>query len=296
MKPLVSVVTPTYKRPEKLPRAINSVLNQSYPNVEIIIVDDNNPDTEARKKTEEIMASYSDNPRVKYIQHEHNKNGSVARNTGAKNSSAKYIAFLDDDDEYLPEKITAQVQRLEDLPDEYAVCYTTVIFEKEDGSRSESSEVREGDLFFEALTRELSFQAGSNMLIRKSAFDEIGGFDETFKRSQDKEIVTRLLQHNKIAYAPVKGLLAHVYSDHSFVDPFKTTEYYVTKMQPFVDSLPQQMQKRYWKEINKQLFYYSIIRMRIAHALKLIITSKVSVSDAVNIVTSGFTRKYLNRK
>lgn len=296
MNPLVSVVTPTYKRPEKLPRAINSVLNQTYPNVEIIIVDDNNPDTEARRKTEEIMASYADNPRVKYIKHEHNKNGSAARNTGAKSSSAEYLAFLDDDDEFLPEKIAAQVQRLEVLPEEYAVCYTTVIFEKEDGTRSESSEVREGDLFFDALTRALSFQAGSNMLIRKTAFDEIGGFDETFKRSQDKEIVTRLLQYHKIAYAPVKGLLAHVYADHSFVDPFKTTDYYVSKMQPFVDTLTPDMQKKYWAEINRQLFYYSITRKRLGFALKLLFSSKVSVTDAVGIITKGFSRKYLNRK
>ena len=293
-KPLVSVIIPTYKRPEKLPRVISSVQNQTYPNIEIIIVDDNNPDTDARKHTEEIMASYADNPRVKYVKHEHNKNGSAARNTGARNSNAKYVAFLDDDDEFYPEKIEAQVKRLEELPDVFAVCYTTVVYEKEDGSISESEEKREGDLFFDALTRELSFQAGSNLFVRKDAFDSIGGFDETFKRSQDKEVVTRLLQKYKIAYAPVKGVHAHVYSDHSFVDPFQITEYYVCKMQPLVDTLPTKQQKEYKKVINRQLFYYSVVRMRWGYMLKLLLTCRVSLTTGLGIVVRGLKRKYLN--
>ena len=293
--PLVSVIIPTYKRPERLPRAIESVLSQTYTNVEAIIVDDNNPDTDARKLTEEIMAPYADNPRVRYIKHEKNKNGSAARNTGAKSSNAKYLAFLDDDDEFLPEKISAQVKRLEELDEEFAVCYTAVIFEKEDGSRSVSTETREGDLFFDALTRDLSFQAGSNLFIRKVAFDSIGGFDESFKRSQDKEVVTRLLQHYKIAYAPVEGLLAHIYSDHSFVDPFQTTEYYVTKMQPLVDTLDADLQKRYWKEINKQLFYYSIAWKRLGYGFRLLLGAKVSFCDAISIIIKGIRSKYLNK-
>ena len=122
-QPLVSIIIPTYKRPDTLDRAINSVLNQTYKNIEVIVVDDNNPDTEARSKTEHIMSVYADNPRVRYIKHEKNKNGSAARNTGARYSQAKYVAFLDDDDEFFPEKIEAQVKRLEELPDEYAVCY-----------------------------------------------------------------------------------------------------------------------------------------------------------------------------
>lgn len=292
---LVSVIIPTYKRPDSLDRAINSVLSQTYSNVEVIVVDDNNPDTDGRSLTEAIMSAFVDEPRVKYIKHEKNKNGSAARNTGVRNSNAKFVAFLDDDDEFYPEKIEAQVKRLEELPDEYAVCYTTVVYEKEDGSISESKETREGDLFFDALTRELSFQAGSNLFIRKDAFDSIGGFDESFKRSQDKEVVTRLLQKYKIAYAPVKGVHAHIYSDHSFVDPFQTTEYYVSKMQPFVDTLPTKQQKEYKKVINQQLFYYSVVRKRWGYMLKLLLTGRVSPVAGIAIIVRGIKRKYLKK-
>ena len=232
--PLVSVVIPTYKRPDSLDRAINSVLNQTYQNVEVIVVDDNNPDSEGRRLTESKMAPYLGNEKVKYIKHECNKNGSAARNTGARNSNANYLAFLDDDDEFYPEKIEAQVKRLEELPQEYAICYTAVAYEKENGVIRYSKENREGDLFFDALTRNLSFQAGSNLFVRKGAFDSIGGFDETFRRSQDKEIVTRLLKHYKIAYVPIMGVHAYVYEDHSFFNPLEITDYYVEKMKRLI--------------------------------------------------------------
>ena len=290
----VSVIIPTYKRPDTLDRAINSVLAQTYPYVEVIVVDDNNPDTEGRRLTEEKMAPYSDNPRVKYIKHEKNKNGSAARNTGAKASNAKYLAFLDDDDEFFPEKIDAQVKRLEELPIDYAVCYTYVVYEKENGQIRYSTECREGDLFFDALTRNLSFQAGSNLFIRKDAFDSIGGFDESFRRSQDKEVVTRLLKDYKIAFAPVKGVHAHVYEDHSFFNPLEITDYYVEKMQHFVDSLPINQKVSYYKEINKQRFYYAVTSKNNSKAMKLILSGKVSLLSAFRIIYNGIRRKYCN--
>ena len=76
--PLVSVIIPTYNRPDNLSRAIDSVLNQTYDNIEVIIVDDNNPNTEARVRTEEFMSQYEKNSHIKYIKHEKNKNASAA--------------------------------------------------------------------------------------------------------------------------------------------------------------------------------------------------------------------------
>ena len=69
-KPLVSVVIPTYNRPKYLQRCIDSVLDQSYPHIEIIVVDDNNPGTDARAETEKLMASYSQNEMITYLKHD----------------------------------------------------------------------------------------------------------------------------------------------------------------------------------------------------------------------------------
>ena len=92
-KPLVSVIIPTYSRPVFLKRCLDSVLNQTYPNIEVFVVDDNNPDTDARSETEKTMEAYKENPRVTYLKHEKNKNGSAARNTGWKASHGEYITF-----------------------------------------------------------------------------------------------------------------------------------------------------------------------------------------------------------
>lgn len=115
MYPLVSVIIPTYNRPTYLRRCLESVLNQTYKNIEIFVVDDNNPETEARIETEKIMNEYVNGKNVTYLKHNFNKNGSAARNTGWKHSSGKYITFLDDDDEIDESKIQKQVECLAKL-------------------------------------------------------------------------------------------------------------------------------------------------------------------------------------
>lgn len=98
---LVSVIIPTYKRPQMLGRAIDSVLSQNYENLEVVVVDDNTDDDEFRLETIRFMAKYASDSRVKYIKHRINQNGSSARNSGILHAKGEYIAFLDDDDFFL---------------------------------------------------------------------------------------------------------------------------------------------------------------------------------------------------
>lgn len=129
--PLVSIVIPTYKRNwSYLHRAVTSVLNQTYTNIEVIIVDDSPETYEQRadiiKKMEELAASES---RVRYFINEKNLGGSLARNRGINQATGEYVTFLDDDDEYLPEKIAHQVVFMEesgcDLSFEDMIMYNT---------------------------------------------------------------------------------------------------------------------------------------------------------------------------
>ena len=106
---LVSVVIPTYSRNESLNRAIDSVLNQTYQNLEIIVVDDNPPDSDWRVSAENLMNHYSDNPKIKYLKNKKNLGGAGARNKGIMAATADYIAFLDDDDIYFETKIEKQL-------------------------------------------------------------------------------------------------------------------------------------------------------------------------------------------
>ena len=105
----VSVIIPTYKRAELLSKCIKSILEQTYSNVEVIVVDDNDPKTNWRKNTESILDDFKEDSRVIYIKHEKNKNGSAARNTGFKVSTGEYICYLDDDDIFLKNKIMTWV-------------------------------------------------------------------------------------------------------------------------------------------------------------------------------------------
>ena len=104
--PKVSVIIPTYNRQKLLPKAIKSVLNQTFKNFELIIVDDGLTDN-----TKEIIKEFQKrDPRIKYIWQENFGAPAGPKNTGIKNSKGEYIAFLDDDDEWLPEKLERVIE------------------------------------------------------------------------------------------------------------------------------------------------------------------------------------------
>lgn len=99
---LISVVITTYNRSDKIENAIKSVINQTYGNLEIIVVDDNAKLVEERGKTRKIISKFKN---IKYIENKDNLGGALSRNVGIENSTANILSFLDDDDEYLPDRI-----------------------------------------------------------------------------------------------------------------------------------------------------------------------------------------------
>ncbi|PVE67193.1 glycosyltransferase family 2 protein [Priestia megaterium] len=258
---LVSVIIPTYKRPLKLSRAINSVLNQTYSNIEILVVDDNNPNTSERKETEELMSQYENNNQVKYLRHECNKNGSAARNTGFKNSSGEYIMLLDDDDEFLPRKVEVQVKCLESKDGSWGACYTKYKRLRNGKVDTICAENSEGNLYFEELCRNLFIQAGSNLMVRRSVFKELNGFNESFSRNQDIEFAVRLLKKYKLAYVDEMGLIyhRHLASEKRFFDMEKITNQYIENFQSYIDELSDSNKKKFYQMVNLQLFRYRLI-------------------------------------
>ena len=108
----VSVIITTYNRAHLVGKAIKSVLNQTFQDFELIVVDDGSTDN-----TEEVINSFNDT-RIRYIRHKINKGGNAARNTGLRNSKGEYIAFLDSDDEWLPEKLERQLEVFKKSQDE----------------------------------------------------------------------------------------------------------------------------------------------------------------------------------
>lgn len=199
MNELVSVIIPTYKRNDRLREAIDSVVNQTYVNLEIIIVDDNDPSSSYRKETENLMMQYKDNKKIRYIQHSENTGGAIARNTGISQAGGEYIAFLDDDDIYLPEKIEKQYEVFQKHTGEklgLVYCYVQGI----DDARNtlwNSFNDYEGTPLYEQM---LCCIAGTSLwLCPKKALLDVGGFIRS-PNKQDSILLTKLLGEGYTVY------------------------------------------------------------------------------------------------
>lgn len=298
MNKLVSVIIPTYKRPETLKRSIDSVLNQTYQNIEVVVADDNGIGSEYGLKTEEVMREYSDNPRVKYVQHEQNINGSAARNSGFRASKGEYIMFLDDDDEFLPCKVSSQIKRLEELDDSWGACYTNYVRVSTDGSKvvSKCKEKAEGDLLVEELKRNLFIAAGSNLMVRRSVVEEVGGFNENFLRNQDIEFLVKILKRYKLAYAPDLGLKVYVHPRPKRKETFdQITQKFLDNFKNEIDLLDADKRNEVFRMIDLQRFRSFVTKKSTRkQAWQLIKDKKVKRFDAIRYFLHLGYRKIFN--
>lgn len=199
-QPLVSVVVPTYKRPTYLERAIASVLTQSYGNWELIVVDDNDKISSYRQETELFMEPYLARANIKYIKHERNKGGSAARNTGIEQAVGEYVAFLDDDDEWLPDKLTKQVECFANVDDATALISTGfVIVDDVTGQIKTVLPQFRGWILSQLLKRN-SVGTTSTVLCRRNVLLEIGMFDENLPAKQDIDLYIRIAKNYKFDF------------------------------------------------------------------------------------------------
>lgn len=203
--PKVSVIIPTYNRARYICRAINSVLNQTFTDYEIIIVDDGSTDN-----TREVLAQYGN--RIVYLS-QSNKGISASRNRGISAAQGEYIAFLDSDDEWLPEKLTIQVDMLDKNERLGLACSRMLILDSDGKQRGYKPEERTGRNF-----RELIEIGGdlptSTVMTRKACFDKVGVFDETLPPMEDFEMWVRIASRYDIYMMPEKVLAYYYTHDH----------------------------------------------------------------------------------
>ncbi len=194
---LVSVVIPTFKRSDMLYRAIESVLNQSYKEVECIVVNDNTPGDVYSQILYKSLAKYNNDTRFKFVEQKEHKNGAAARNVGIRTAQGEYIAFLDDDDYWNINKLETQVPILQELSDDWGAVSCLMRFFKNGTIYSATRPYKDGYIHFEVMTRIISMGTGS-LLIRRKALDETGYFDENLYRYQDPQLFSCLTEKFKI--------------------------------------------------------------------------------------------------
>jgi glycosyltransferase involved in cell wall biosynthesis/GR25 family glycosyltransferase involved in LPS biosynthesis len=197
-----TVVIPTYKRPEHLERAALSAIDQDYEDVEVIIVNDNGVSSafsvETRKVVDRLRA-IRPQANLTYIEHQQNRNGAAARNTGLFASSGEYVMFLDDDDEYLPGRISRCVAALQAATKDIGAVYCGYL--GWNSPTNDENRYPEGNLQEHLLKLDYKrhYLHTNTTTYRRSVLLSLNGFDETFRRHQDLELNTRFFQRHKVA-------------------------------------------------------------------------------------------------
>jgi glycosyltransferase involved in cell wall biosynthesis len=188
--PKVSVVVPTYNSGRFLGRALQSVLDQTFQDWELIVVDDGSTDD-----TQEVMAAFQ-GPCIRYAYQE-NRGAPAALNAGIRLARGVYIAFLGADDRWLPEKLALQVAQLDSLPLKVAMVYTDLhLLNLEDetilGRFLEGRDPPRGKVLSQLLHTDGSFIHPCASLIRREVFERVGLFDEGLKTHEDWDLWVRI--------------------------------------------------------------------------------------------------------
>jgi len=187
--PLVSVYMPTKNRLALLKVAIESVLQQSYENIELLIVDDGSTD-----ETCAYLADLSKSmPNLKIFRHEKSIGACAARNLAIKNARGDFITGLDDDDVFLPDRVSSLIDAYDD---EYAFVCSSMWWDY--GAKKRLIDATEMII---NLSSQLSYnEATSQILVKRDRVIQLGGFDESFVACQDYDLWTRLIESHGNAY------------------------------------------------------------------------------------------------
>lgn len=184
MKPKVSVIIPVYNGEKYIRHAIQSVIDQTYPNLEILVVDDGSIDG-----TKDVVTNSF--PSILYLRQE-NKGAAAARNLGIKKSTGEYIAFLDSDDVWLPQKVARQMEAIAKNP-AIKISHTNIKIKVDGQMRDTAYPVshQEGRIF-ENLLLHTGSVVCSTLLIKKECFEKVGYFDEELRTAEDVHLFLRL--------------------------------------------------------------------------------------------------------
>jgi glycosyltransferase involved in cell wall biosynthesis len=207
----VSVVIPTHNRRSWLRLTLQSVLQQQDPDLEAIVVDDGSTDD-----TLEMLAVVSD-PRVRVIRHDSPQGVAASRNHGAAEARGAWVAFVDDDDLWSPEKLARQVDAA--IATNRAWVYTGSVNIDDQARIVGGMPPRPPDDVARLIARQNVIPGGgSNVIVRRDEFDRVGPFDVRLKNTEDWELWIRLAEHGPPAWAPWPLMAYRVHTGNASLD------------------------------------------------------------------------------
>ena len=211
--PLVSVVIPTYNRADVLPRAIRSVIRQTFTDFELIIIDDGSQD-----RTREVVKEFTD-PRIRYIRQE-NQGANAARNHGIRKAKGRYISFLDSDDEFHENNLQRVIETLENHGSNCIGAYTSYR-RLRDGEVTHISSADKRKVTFDDIRKENTIGGFSAITFRASVFQKVGYLDEQLQSAQDYDIYLRSLQEGGYIIGIAEVLADQHLDEHRISDDIK---------------------------------------------------------------------------
>ena len=233
--PLISVIIPAFNSEKTIYETIESVLNQTWRNLELIVVNDGSQDS-----TLDVVTSIKD-PRLKVLSYT-NAGVSASRNRGTSQAEGEFISFLDADDLWTLDKLEAQLKALQDNPQAgVAYSWTDHIDENSQFLRAGSHYTINGDVYAELLKN--NFLAnGSNILVRTQALKEVGGFNQSFTPADDWDMYLRLASRYHFVAVPSPQILYRITSTSLSSNIFKMEAVSLRIIEQYYSQSPKPLQ------------------------------------------------------
>lgn len=284
MTPKISVIIPFYKNAATIGRALLSVENQEYPELEVLLINDASPDW---KQAKEILTSFLD-LQIKVIHHQENRNGSAARNTGIKSASGDFLAFLDADDEWLPNHLEKSLKKIIDSKSDFVYSKCLIKSKYADLILPDRPLLKVEKISSYLFTSGQAIYTPS-FFVDKKVFDLVN-FDETLIRHQDYDLLLRLENENyTIAFSNHVGTIVHWEN----TDPVGKGENWKYSLQWVLD------RKKYFTQAAFDNFIVQFVILKMiknnqkGKALKLFLVQKInpfylSNRNIYNLIVSFF--------
>lgn len=293
--PKVSVVIPTYNRPDKIFSTIASVVKQTFTDIEIIVVND----SEDNKSVQDVIDKFDDK-RIRVLRNKRTKGANGARNTGLENANGKYIAFLDDDDLWYPDKLQKQLIKFNESSNKIRFVYSgfEIVSIEEPGLSRKIFPQKKGNVANEIIRG--NFVGSPTPLIDISVFAETGSYDENLQSAQDWELWIRISETTEFEY--VDEVLAKyvVHGDQISADMNKkiiSFDYIIEKHSDLYKN-----NKKALASIYKRTAVLSLMNGRIKNSreriIKAIAIDRVRLDLIVHLILSFFPpiyRQYVDK-